>query len=51
MDRLPLSNERAENNAPKISDFFVVKRGIATGDNKFFVLEREKIESRGLPLE
>lgn len=48
--RFPLSNERVESNTPKISDFFVVKRGIATGDNKFFVLEREKIESRGLPL-
>jgi len=49
--RFPLSDERVESNSPKISDFFVVKRGIATGDNNFFVLEREKIESRGLPLE
>jgi adenine-specific DNA-methyltransferase len=49
--RFPLSDEREENNEPKLSDFFTVKRGIATGDNKFFVLTREKIESRGLPLE
>lgn len=49
--RFPLSDEREESNAPKLSDFFVVKRGIATGDNKYFVLEREKIEARGLPLE
>ena len=49
--RFPLSDEREENNAPKLSNFFAVKRGIATGDNKFFVLTREQIESRGLPLE
>jgi hypothetical protein len=49
--RFPLSGEREESNTPKLSDFFVVKRGIATGDNKYFVLEREKIEARGLPLE
>lgn len=49
--RFPLSDERGENNAPKLSDFFTIKRGIATGDNKFFVLTHEQIESRGLPLE
>lgn len=49
--RFPLSDEREESNGAKLSDFFVVKRGIATGDNKYFILEREKIESLGLPLE
>ena len=49
--RFPLSEEREENNKPRLNDFFAVKRGIATGDNKFFVLTREQIESRGLPLE
>lgn len=49
--RFPLSGEREESNAPKISDFFVVKRGIATGDNKYFVMTREQIEDRGLPFE
>ncbi len=49
--RFPLSGEREENNTPKLSDFFSVKRGIATGDNKFFVLTHEQIESRGLPLD
>lgn len=49
--RFPLSGERRESNVPKLSDFFVVKRGIATGDNKYFVLERERIEALGLPLE
>ena len=49
--RFPLSGKREENNSPKLKDFFAVKRGIATGDNKFFVLPREQIESRDLPLE
>jgi len=51
--RFPLSNERnhAENGSPKLSDFFAVKRGIATGDNKFFVLTREQITSKNLPIE
>lgn len=49
--RFPLSEEREENNEPRLNDFFAVKRGIATGDNKFFVLTREQIENRRLPLE
>lgn len=49
--RFPLSEEREENNEPRLNDFFAVKRGIATGDNKFFVLTREQIEIRRLPLE
>jgi len=49
--RFPLSEERQETNSPKLSDFFVVKRGIATGDNKFFVLTLDQIKDRGLSLE
>lgn len=49
--RFPLSDEREANNAPRLSDFFSIKRGIATGDNKFFILTLDQIESRGLPLE
>lgn len=49
--RFPLSEEREENNAPRLNDFFDVKRGIATGENKFFVLTREQIENRKLPIE
>jgi predicted RNA methylase len=49
--RFPLSGERKINNDPKLSDFFAVKRGIATGDNKFFILPREEIDSRNLPIE
>lgn len=48
--RFPLSDERKIKNGPKLSDFFTVKRGIATGDNKFFILPREKIDNRNLPI-
>ncbi|HDL01411.1 MAG TPA: SAM-dependent DNA methyltransferase [candidate division Zixibacteria bacterium] len=48
--RFPLSDERVENGAPKLSDFFSVKRGIATGDNSFFIMSREEIEKRNLPI-
>ncbi|MFD2179517.1 Eco57I restriction-modification methylase domain-containing protein [Veronia pacifica] len=49
--RFPLSEEREESNEPKLSDYFTIKRGIATGDNKFFILTRNQIEERALPLE
>ncbi|MCP4109430.1 MAG: N-6 DNA methylase [Desulfobacteraceae bacterium] len=48
--RFPLLKERNENQAPKLSDFFMVKRGIATGDNSFFILSRDEIENRNLPI-
>ncbi len=35
----------------RIADFFAVKRGLATGDNRFFILSRTEIEERGLPFE
>lgn len=34
---------------PTLGDFFRVQRGIATGSNKFFVLERVDAERRGFP--
>lgn len=34
-----------------LSDFFFVKRGIATGANSFFVLDKAKAEELGLPNE
>ncbi len=49
--RFPLSSERVKDNAPTLSDFFKISRGIATGDNSFFVMSREDIERRNLPIE
>ena len=38
-------------NAPTLSDFFQIKRGLATGDNNYFILPEEEIVSRGLPMD
>lgn len=42
---------RQEPNAPVLSDFFNIKRGLATGSNPYFILSAEEIEDRDLPLE
>jgi adenine-specific DNA-methyltransferase len=44
-DRRTLS----DGNGPTLADFFRIRRGIATGDNKFFVLNRADAKRRGLP--
>lgn len=44
-DRHTISN----GTGPTLSDLFKVQRGIATGDNKFFVLDRADAKRRGLP--
>jgi predicted RNA methylase len=38
-------------NGLRISDFFAIKRGLATGDNRFFILPRTEIAARELPME
>ena len=48
--RFPESSVRSKNNSHKLGDFFKIKRGIATGNNKFFVLSIDEIEDRNLPL-
>jgi len=35
--------------APRIGDLFTVRRGIATGANKFFIMERSVAARRGIP--
>jgi predicted RNA methylase len=37
--------------ARRLSDFFSIKRGLATGDNSFFIMTRDQLAARGLPLE
>ncbi|MCK4761168.1 MAG: Eco57I restriction-modification methylase domain-containing protein [Candidatus Aminicenantes bacterium] len=34
-----------------LSSLFTVKRGLATGDNKFFILSKEQISGNGLPMQ
>jgi len=49
--RFPVSNVRNHSNDPTLSDLFQIKRGIATGDNNFFILSEDEIISRQLPIE
>lgn len=49
--RFPVSAVRTRSNRPIISDFFKITRGLATGDNGYFILNADDIASRKLPLE
>ncbi len=49
--RFPIADVRQGTVRYRLSDLFTIKRGIATGDNKFFILPRAEIEARGLPIE
>lgn len=49
--RFPRQEVRAAVDTPILSDFFSIKRGIATGSNEFFILSREKIAALCLPME
>lgn len=49
--RYPVSGVRSRSGIPTLSDFFQVKRGLATGDNNYFILSEEEILLRGLPME
>lgn len=42
-------NNRERQPSLTLADMFTVRRGIATGDNKFFILSRQDIEDRDLP--
>ncbi len=35
--------------SPVVGDFFTIKRGIATGDNRFFILDESRIHAEKLP--
>lgn len=45
----PAQQHKFQRRGPKLADFFQIKRGIATGDNKFFILSDEKVQTLGLP--
>ena len=47
--RFPTSGVRTSVTHHHLSDFFTIKRGVATGNNKFFILSREQIETLELP--
>lgn len=49
--RFPVSGTRTRGGIPTVADFFQIKRGLATGDNGYFILPEDEIKSRGLPME
>ena len=48
--RFPLASVRTRNGGATLSDLFTIKRGLATGDNDFFILDANTIEARRLPM-
>lgn len=49
--RYPAASSPSKAAEVTLGDLFKVTRGIATGDNKFFVLSKSQIADRGLPIE
>ena len=40
---------RRKTSSATLGNFFTVKRGLATGNNDFFIVPREKLEELGIP--
>jgi hypothetical protein len=49
-NRLPLLNSGDESEGITLSSLFTIKRGLATGDNSFFILTPEQIRINNLPM-
>jgi len=49
--RFPIAEMRSRGVIATLSDFFQIKRGLATGDNDYFILDAKTIASHGLPME
>lgn len=47
--RFPIKEERDRSEVIPLATYFSVKRGIATGDNDYFIMERAKAEELGIP--
>ena len=47
--RYPVKEGFEEVDTPVLGDFFTIKRGLATGNNRYFILSAEEIERRKLP--
>lgn len=48
---LAVAGLHADKRGSRLADFFFIKRGLATGNNGFFILSRAEIDARGLPRE
>ena len=49
--RYPQADKASQRAGISLGDLFDIKRGLATGDNSFFIMDRAQIEERGLPME
>ncbi|MGC1402343.1 MAG: SAM-dependent DNA methyltransferase [Thermodesulfobacteriota bacterium] len=49
--RFPAAAVRPPTTSPKLSDFFQIKRGIATGNNNYFILSEEDVKTHSLPMQ
>lgn len=49
--RFPKAKKALRQSSVTLGDLFEIKRGLATGDNSFFILTRDQIENLGLPFE
>ena len=47
----PMKRCHSKKNEPMLADFFTIKRGLATGNNKYFILPEEDVKARDLPYE
>ncbi len=49
--RYPVKERYEVANGPVLGDFFKIKRGLATGNNRYFILSEQEITQRRLPME
>ena len=49
--RYPLKGQYEEPHTPVLADFFKIQRGLATGNNNYFILSSEEIKRRKLPMQ
>ncbi|WEV50080.1 Eco57I restriction-modification methylase domain-containing protein (plasmid) [Acinetobacter sp. ESL0695] len=49
--RFPQNEVRTDNDEPRLKDYFRISRGIATGENTFFILNKEEIIKKNLPFD
>lgn len=49
--RYPQADTATKPAGVTLGELFDIKRGLATGDNGFFIMSRDQIEERGLPME
>jgi len=49
--RFPAADIRVNDAMPTLADYFQIKRGLATGDNGYFILAEADIQQHGIPAE